>query len=314
MYEWAAPGVEPQIDVPELQHIDMIADGYGRWISELSAGRSLSGDVEEFPASELPLLQMQGILSIVLQPIFSGERWWGLFGFDACDARKTWSKAETDALRIAAESLGGAMNNQALANQMRRRVDLLTETVIELDEGCRIRFVNPAWRALVGLEPAAVVGRSLTDFVQPEYRLAVEARHRIAGKNPGTRRILLVEDNQFNQLVASHVLGKLGHRVEVAANGRIAVATCAREDFDLILMDCHMPEMDGFEATRTIRARQQPGQTRVPIVAMTADAIAGTRQACLDAGMDDYVAKPVTKDALEALIERWTRARLDQPK
>jgi len=130
----------------------------------------------------------------------------------------------------------------------------------------------------------------------------------------GSRRILLVEDNPFNQLVASHMLGKLGHRVEVAANGLIAVATCAREDFDLILMDCHMPEMDGFEATRTIRARQQPGQTRVPIVAMTADAMAGTRQACLDAGMDDYVAKPVTKDTLEALIKRWTRARLDQPK
>jgi len=187
LYEWAAPGVEPQIDVPELQHIDMIADGYGRWISELSAGRSLSGDVEEFPASEQPLLQMQGILSMVLEPLFAGERWWGLIGFDACESRKTWSKAEADALRIAAESLGGAMHNQALARDMRRRVDLLTETVIELDEHCRIRFVNPAWRTLVGLEPDDVVGRALTDFVQPEYRLAVEARHRIAGKEPGTR-------------------------------------------------------------------------------------------------------------------------------
>jgi PAS domain S-box-containing protein len=187
LYEWAAPGVEPQIDVPELQHIDMIADGYGRWISELSAGRGLSGDVEEFPASEQPLLQMQSILSMVLEPLFAGERWWGLIGFDACDSRKTWSKAETDALRIAAESLGGAMHNQALAHEMRRRVDLLTETVIELDEHCRIRFVNPAWRALVGLEPADVIGRPLTDFVQPEYRLAVEARHRIAGRESDTR-------------------------------------------------------------------------------------------------------------------------------
>ena len=187
LYEWAAPGVEPQIDVPELQHIDMIAEGYERWIGELSAGRSIAGDVEEFPASEQPLLQMQGILSIVLHPIFSGERWWGMIGFDACESRKTWSKAETDALRIAAESLGGAMHNQALAQEMRRRVDLLTETVIELDEQCRIRFVNPAWRTLVGLEPAEVVGRPLTDFVHPEYRLAVEARHRIAQSEPGTR-------------------------------------------------------------------------------------------------------------------------------
>jgi PAS domain S-box-containing protein len=187
LYEWAAPGVEPQIDVPELQHIDMIVEGYERWISELSAGRSVAGDVEEFPTSEQPLLQMQGILSIVLQPIFSGERWWGMIGFDACESRKTWSKAETDALRIAAESLGGAMHNQALAQEMRRRVELLTETVIELDEQCRIRFVNPAWRTLVGLEPADVIGRALTDFVLPEYRLAVEARHRIAKSEPGTR-------------------------------------------------------------------------------------------------------------------------------
>lgn len=185
LYEWAAPGVEPQIDVPELQHVDMVADGYGRWINELSAGRDIAGDVEEFPASEQPLLQMQGILSIVLQPIFSGERWWGMIGFDACESRKEWSKAETDALRIAAESLGSAMHNQALAQEMRRRVDLLTEAVIELDDHCRIRFVNPSWHTLVGLEPADVIGRPLTDFVLPEYRLAVEARHRLAGKEPG---------------------------------------------------------------------------------------------------------------------------------
>jgi PAS domain S-box-containing protein len=187
IYEWAAPGVEPQIDVPELQHIDMIADGFGRWIGELSAGRTVAGDVEDFPASELPLLEMQGILSMVLEPIFSGEHWWGLIGFDACDSRKEWNKAETDALRIAAESLGGAMHNQTLAREMRRRVELLTETVIELDEQCRIRFVNPAWRTLVGLEPADVIGRSLTDFVIPENRLAVEARHRLAGREPGAR-------------------------------------------------------------------------------------------------------------------------------
>lgn len=126
-----------------------------------------------------------------------------------------------------------------------------------------------------------------------------------ASTRAASRRILVVEDNPVNQLVASHVLGKLGHRVEVAANGLIAVAACAREHFDLVLMDCHMPEMDGFEATRTIRASQLPERPRVPIVAMTADAMAGTRQACLDAGMDDYVAKPVTKDALAAIVERW---------
>jgi CheY-like chemotaxis protein len=93
-----------------------------------------------------------------------------------------------------------------------------------------------------------------------------------------------------------------GHMVELAGNGRLALAALERQDFDLVLMDVQMPEMDGFEATAAIRARERESGRRVPIVAMTAHAMKGDRERCLAAGMDAYVAKPVAKrDLLEAI-------------
>ncbi len=117
-------------------------------------------------------------------------------------------------------------------------------------------------------------------------------------------RILLAEDNAINIAVAKTILGKRGHSVIVATNGREAVEANARETFDLILMDVQMPVMDGFEATRCIRESELPLNRHTPIVAMTAHAIAGDRERCLDAGMDDYLSKPLQKSVLLGLIER----------
>ncbi len=118
-------------------------------------------------------------------------------------------------------------------------------------------------------------------------------------------QILLAEDNAVNQKLATRMLEKMGHTVTVADNGFKAVAMWERERFDLILMDVQMPQLDGFGATAIIRSHEAANGGHVPIVAMTAHAMKGDRERCLDAGMDGYVAKPVKPDELFETIEQW---------
>jgi len=118
-------------------------------------------------------------------------------------------------------------------------------------------------------------------------------------------RILLAEDDPVNQMVVSGMLEKLGCAVEIVEDGAAACRAVAERRYDLVFMDCHMPEMDGFEATRRIRARARGGSPRLPIVALTADALAGDRERCLDSGMDDYMTKPVSSAQLAAAVRRW---------
>ena len=120
-------------------------------------------------------------------------------------------------------------------------------------------------------------------------------------------RVLLAEDNLVNQHVALAVLKKLGIRAELAANGREAVEAVQAGAFDLVLMDCQMPELDGFQATRRIRELEGEAR-RVPILAMTANAMQGDRERCLESGMDDYLAKPITLDGLKNALRRWLPA------
>jgi two-component system sensor histidine kinase/response regulator len=117
-------------------------------------------------------------------------------------------------------------------------------------------------------------------------------------------RILLAEDNVTNQRLAVINLESWGHHITIADNGEKAVAAVEREKFDLVLMDIQMPKMSGFEATTTIRQHEQKTGTRVPIIAMTANAMAGDREKCLEAGMDDYVTKPIRYHLLLAAMER----------
>ena len=119
-------------------------------------------------------------------------------------------------------------------------------------------------------------------------------------------RILMAEDNRVNQKLAVHMLEKAGHQVSVVWNGREAVEAVARENFDLLLMDVQMPEMDGLEATASIRQSEQASGEHIPIVAMTAYAMTGDKGRCLQAGMDAYVTKPISRDILLREIERCT--------
>ena len=121
-------------------------------------------------------------------------------------------------------------------------------------------------------------------------------------------RVLVVEDNAVNQLVAVAMLRKLGYRVDVAANGFEALDALTRTVYVAVLMDCMMPEMDGYEATAAIRRR--PGADgSTPIIAVTADITKGERERCLDVGMDDYIAKPFTIDEVDAVLTRCIGGR-----
>ena len=121
-------------------------------------------------------------------------------------------------------------------------------------------------------------------------------------------RILLAEDNRVNQLVAKGMLERLGYDVTVACDGCEAVDLWSEGDFDLVLMDCQMPEMDGLEATAEIRRREASGQHAL-IIALTANAMRGDRERCLAAGMDDYLSKPLTRRSLEGTLQKWLGSR-----
>jgi CheY-like chemotaxis protein len=122
---------------------------------------------------------------------------------------------------------------------------------------------------------------------------------------PGRKpvRILLAEDNIINQKVAIGLLNNIGYKADVAANGLEVLAALDVRPYDLILMDCQMPELDGYETTQRIRANPESGSMR--IIAMTANAMRGESEKCLEAGMDDYLSKPVRLEALRDMLARW---------
>ncbi len=135
----------------------------------------------------------------------------------------------------------------------------------------------------------------------------IVTRHTIAAARRRRVSILLAEDNLINQQVALKMLENFGYRTRTAETGKEALALLEEQDFDLVLMDIQMPEMDGYEATRHIRAAAcGEAKQHVPIVAMTANAMKGDRENCLKAGMNDYIAKPVDPEDLRKKLDRWT--------
>jgi CheY-like chemotaxis protein len=121
-----------------------------------------------------------------------------------------------------------------------------------------------------------------------------------------TLRVLVAEDNVVNRRLAEHLLRQRGHQPSMVVNGREAVDALAHDSFDLVLMDLQMPEMDGFEATAAIRSGERANGSRIPIVALTAHAMEGDRQRCLDADMDGYVSKPIDASELFRVIDHVT--------
>ena len=184
---------------------------------------------------------------------------------------------------------------------------ILTSTHTNIEESERhqvgvLRCINKPIRRTDLLQ---VVSDVLTTIASAPHVVA-------AGRSPGAApvggTVLLVEDNAINQQLAKTMLIKLGCRVTVANNGMEAVDAVRSGAFDLVLMDCQMPVMDGYEATGAIRELPQGRGAKLPIVALTANAMAGDQQRCRDAGMNDFLAKPYTLSAFEAILRRWVPA------
>ena len=153
-----------------------------------------------------------------------------------------------------------------------------------------VRHVHEALHAFASKGPTATTGMLVN-------------RH-ILNQHPQTPRVLIVEDNIINQKVTSGILKKLACEPTIVADGKEALLATEDNDYDLILMDCQMPVMDGFEATRQIRAGRTNNKN-VPIVAITAGAFPGHRERCLEVGMDDYLSKPVRIDSLREILFKY---------
>jgi len=179
---------------------------------------------------------------------------------------------------------------------------LLARNVGVLQQPLKQSTLHSALTAALGASGTSP-GRRTSDTVDPAFS---------AGRTLRKHHLLLAEDNPVNQRVAVHMLNRLGYAVDVVDNGALAVKAAATGDYALVLMDCQMPEMDGFAATAAIRDAEAESQRR-PIIAMTANALQGDRERCLAAGMDDYLAKPIDIRLLSAMLAHWLTDDAESP-
>jgi len=185
------------------------------------------------------------------------------------------------------------------------------ETVLQA-EGWSAALAKPVKPMDLLSALARISGSKTTPFKKSALATVHEAE---APARRQTLRVLLAEDNPVNQKVAMKILERLGYEADVAANGQEVLSALKQIPYDVILMDCQMPEMDGYEATRLIRqmaqdpsARNKTDLKRIYIIALTANAMAGDRDTCLAAGMDDYISKPIRREDLQAALERTPQA------
>ncbi|HEY0614539.1 MAG TPA: response regulator [Candidatus Elarobacter sp.] len=236
---------------------------------------------------------------------------------------------------VAASSTGNAAHALELAKAAAARQGAFDAVIVDRGAGgdalgfaARLRGIAgfehvPLILVAGGDEPSGPAGARAHGFVTVVRKpirqgtlhdalAAALAAEPAASVDPGEARrerdgvfVLVAEDNPVNRKLALQQLKKLGYRAHAVNDGREAIDAVAHEDYDVVLMDCQMPEVDGFEATREIRRAEVVRGGHVPIVAMTANALEGDREACLAAGMDDYLAKPVQLAALRAVVERF---------
>jgi two-component system, sensor histidine kinase and response regulator len=175
------------------------------------------------------------------------------------------------------------------------------------DAGFSAFLTKPTRRPILLKTLGKILGRAEVQSTDKGIKTIV-TQYSVREEMKQSSRILLAEDNLVNQKLATIMLTKAGYIIEVVDNGRMAMETFTKNPnaFDLILMDIQMPEMDGLEATRQIR---QKGHTSIPIIAMTANAMVGDRERCIESGMDDYITKPIKRETVFKILEKWLYTR-----
>jgi CheY-like chemotaxis protein/HPt (histidine-containing phosphotransfer) domain-containing protein len=281
------------------------------------------------PAAEPSSVDLSGLRVLIVDDnptnrrvMLKALRAWGLEPHEAADGG-----AALTALREAAEAgqafqlvllddLLPDMDGLSVAGAIRAdrglsgtRIILLTSLGVRGDAArCRqlglAGYLSKPLKQSQLLDAIMLVMGARSDAAAPQ----LVTQHTVAEHRRPRLRVLLAEDNAVSRLVATRILENGGHRVVAVENGREALAALERDDYDLVLMDVQMPEMDGFEATQAVRAREG-GTRHTPVVGLTAHAMKGDRERCLEAGMDDYLSKPVKPDDLLAMLQRLTAAR-----
>ena len=240
---------------------------------------------------------LEAVPSLALEAAEAGRR------FDVIVIGAGWTDEARRETREAVRAHPGLQPSRFALATLERRRDGVTR------ENDTVEFsVHPMRRASFLTAVAVAAGRESPEV--PSVIVSQLASELDVPTIPQARErgqlILVAEDNQTNQLVLLRQLNRLGLTAVVAENGRTALEIWQGEDFALLLSDCHMPEMDGFELTAAIReAEQNDGRDRLPIVAVTANALQGEAERCLNAGMDDYLAKPVELESLRQVLGRW---------
>ena len=209
------------------------------------------------------------------------------------------------------------MASSALGHELRTPMtvvigatELLLESQLDPEQRLAAQHVHRSGQELLG-----VIDQMLSEVTEQAKstppRAMTPIGFRLVSENE-VRRVLLAEDNEFNRMLIERVLHTLNCEVDLAPSGREAVRKFHQGKYDLVLMDCHMPDLDGLEATRQIRAVEGPNR-RVPIVAVTAGTVPGARQACLQAGMDDFIAKPFSLSTLRRKASHWLSMAAPRP-
>ena len=186
--------------------------------------------------------------------------------------------------------------------------ELLLESELDTSQRLAAENVHRSGRELLEVVDRLLAAHQIGKSAPPssgEFRAAPRVAALLSG-----RRVLLAEDNAFNRALIEHVLEPMGCQVDKAASGTEAVKAFKPGRYDLVLMDCQMPEMDGLAATRQIRLIEA-GNSRVPVVAVTAGTVSGARRACLEAGMDDFLAKPFSLGRLRKKVLEWLLPSID---